>query len=224
MKKNRHHFLLLEVLLSIFFATIILTILFQYFTQVVIIDNKLEKAKSHVFARQHMQVRLHNLFSHLIPSDFISKDITSSSFYTFIEDGNNTLKLRIFFDNGIDPDPAFSGIIQGDIFLEDSQLILKSFPIDKKSSAHRKEVLLSNVSSYIPLFYGEKYHDKFNKKNGELNYFSIWQKNNPNIPYIIQFEVEVFYKKISTSSEKFIFTFFPASEQSSIPYDKKKVV
>lgn len=79
-------------------------------------------------------------------------------FYTKQFEKETHPSLIAIFDNGIDPDPAFSGPIIGRIYLDrDKNLSLATWPLTKdKNRPWRKEILFPHVSDFEFEFLGEQ--------------------------------------------------------------------
>jgi hypothetical protein len=111
-------------------------------------EKTLEKARAISLERQHLQVRLSDVF------------LTAPSLYTEKEG------LVVVFDQGVDPDPRFSGLLTGKLYLEKGNLVLKYFPQEKmKKRPWRKEKLLSNVDKVSLTFWKEdSWKQEWNQK------------------------------------------------------------
>ena len=109
-------------------------------------DLKLEKAGHALLERQHLQNRLQLVLTSIVPPNGVEK---KSSLYTKKFDKEESQSLIVLFDNGIDPDPAFSGPTVARIHLNPSdQLCLTIWPQDREKGVVREEILLQNVSSF----------------------------------------------------------------------------
>lgn len=84
-----------------------------------------------------LQQRLDKIFANLLPTDPTSKD---RSIYS----SGNQKFVFVFFDNGIDPDPSFSGIVKGAIGLDKTNLVLRIYQNDNPA---RITVLRENIKS-----------------------------------------------------------------------------
>lgn len=136
--------------------------------------------------RAHLQNRLQSILSS------IDRSASEPFFYTKQFEKEKSLSLIAIFDNGIDPDPAFSGSIMGRIYLdEESNLCLVSWPISKaKERPWRKEVLFPKVKSFEFEFLGKKGVEEGKEKvraiTPNLVWKSSWAKNERQIPGIIR--------------------------------------
>lgn len=98
------------------------------------------------------------------------------------------------FDNGIDPDPAFSGSILGRIYLDqEKNLCLATWPLTKeKNRVWRKEILFPHVNSFEFEFLGDnraiEHGTKENARpiTGALSWKSNWAKAIHEVPGIIR--------------------------------------
>jgi hypothetical protein len=186
--RPKRAFLLFELMIALALTAILLTVLFRFFANSVRMDHQVEKTRAALYQRQHLQTRLSMLFTSIVPRSSMSPPC-GSSFYTLNE------KLPSFvaiFDNGIDPDPAFSGPILGKVFLDqDSNLSLALWPIEKKeTNLYRKEILLPNVQNMRFQFLAKKTSQHPDPKaipiNSVLEWRGNWPKNRWDIPSMIR--------------------------------------
>ena len=167
---------------------ILLTVLFSFFVESAKLEKKLEKARSEIFARQHLQMRLQSVFSK------IDKGADAPLYSKFFADGKKD-SLVLVFDYGIDPDPAFSGPVLGRIYIDEKKnLSLAVWPLEKgKRHLWRKEILLPSVQGFEFEFLARKKEgdaskakEKIKSINGELEWTNRWTKSRQGIPSIIR--------------------------------------
>ena len=133
-------------------------------------------------------MRLSSLVTSIVPRSSLSTS-SGSSFYT--SDG-----LIAIFDNGVDPDPSFSGPIIGKVFVDsDSNLVLALWPLEKmEKNFYRKEILLPNVQKIRFQFLAKKNAQQIDPKavsiNSNLEWRTDWPKNRWDIPSIIRMIVQ----------------------------------
>ncbi len=129
-------------------TAILLSCLFSFWAGSAKVEVRLQRTREQGLARAYVQTRLEQIFTNLVAED------PKGSIYTKDSD------LVVVFNNGIDPDPSFSGPILAKIYLDEEQnLALALWPIEevkKKERIWRKEVLLRNVSHCEWEFLGEK--------------------------------------------------------------------
>jgi hypothetical protein len=209
MKRKKNSFILLEIIISMSLVAIILTVLFQFYTQIIITDKKIEKAKTKVFARQHLHLRLHTIFSQIIPPFHSANEFYTSHFHSFLTDKKITLEF--FFNNGIDPDPLFSGIIIGRLFYKDNCLKMKIFPTDKNEKIFREEILIKNIKNYKIFFLGKKENEigEIQSISKDFSWLNSWKKNKHELPLYILISVK------DCDNKKFVFAFFLSYKQSA---------
>ncbi len=214
--QKKHHITLIEVMISLFLTSIILTVLFGYFVQITKIEKKLEVAKADVFQKQHIQIRLSNIFSNASLKKF------SDEQYFFTEkEKNEKTSLYFAFDNGIDPDPKFSGIVVGKLFIDDEKnLKLKIWGTDNKEILEnivRDETLFKNIKKIEFRFLSNKEpENKAYKKEAvskDLEWIDFWSKEKNYLPSIIKLKL----------SDDLDFSFFLPSKMLNISYPKKRV-
>jgi hypothetical protein len=129
--------ILLELLIALSLIAVLLTFLFRFMVNNAQVQTKVETARAYLYPREQLQTRLSSLFTSLVPRSFLNMP----SFYTLEEGG-----IAAIFDNGIDPDPAFSGPIRSALTLEKGSLILTLFPLEEETPK-RREQLLSQVEA-----------------------------------------------------------------------------
>ena len=126
---------------------ILLSFLFTSMARSAQFETKIQSARTALLERGRLQIRLQDVF--------LSLEQKNASFYTkkFPKESCSSLILR--FDNGIDPDPLFSGLVLGRIFLDsEKNLCLASWPLksDEIKRPWRKEILMSHVEGFDVAF------------------------------------------------------------------------
>jgi hypothetical protein len=209
-KKNikKRNLSLLEVCVSLFIIAILLSLVFGYFSQVVLVENKIKKAQSDVLICQHLQIKLKQIFSNVIP---LPSSTDESIFFT----EKKLSSINFAFDNGIDPDPRFSGPVIGKLFFESNNLKLDIFPIDQKQKIKKSEILIKNIS---------KAEFKFLNKSSKTNkwkWITQWSKEKNSLPPMIKLKLA---KKIdgANMTKKVKFAFFLPSDLEPITYLENK--
>jgi hypothetical protein len=137
--------ILFEIIIGLGLLSALLSLLFSFFSSSAKMDQKIERAQHALLERQHLQNRLQSVLTSIVP------DGEGSSLYTKAFKKNEDSSLVVFFDNGIDPDPQFSGPTLARIFIEQDCLCLALWPQDRdkmKKGPVRQEILLHNVSSF----------------------------------------------------------------------------
>jgi len=189
---KKRPFLLFEILIALSLTAILLTFLFSFFVESVKIEKKIDAMRSEITARQHLQTRLQAVMTG------IHRESGTSPFYTQTVKDEGKESLIAIFDNGIDPDPAFSGSVMGRIYLdEQSNLSLATWPLDpeEKHRPWRKEILLSHVKEFEFEFMAQKREEEKIKKeqvkpiNSTLEWRAHWSKSRSEIPPIIRLSV-----------------------------------
>lgn len=141
-KAAKKPFLLFEILIALSLMAILLSVLFSFMVQSLRVEKKMEQARAAILERQNLQIRLQDLFTTLSPQE------GCPTLHTQLFPKEKKESLVVFFDNGIDPDPLFSGIVLGRIYLdEQNQLCLVYWPRETTGSRQwRKEILFSDIS------------------------------------------------------------------------------
>ena len=120
--------------------SILLSCLFSAYARTIQLNVKMDRARASLLERQHFASRLQGIFlsAKLFPSE--KKE-----------------SLIVTFDNGIDPDPAFSGPVLARLFLDSqNRLILASWSQETKTRAWRSEILLSQVEDFRFYFFDQE--------------------------------------------------------------------
>jgi hypothetical protein len=156
------------------------------------IGAKLDPIRSEILSREHLQTRLQSLLLTL------SKDGTS--FYTQVFPKESQKSLIALFDNGIDPDPLFSGELLCKIHLDqEKNLALVLWPRGlEENLPWRKEILLTNVSDFDFEFLSKKSpasaptvkKEKAKPINAALEWRSDWPKSLSGFPSIVRLHVK----------------------------------
>ena len=149
---------------------------------------KLEEVRTTVFQRQYLQTRLSDIFLS------IAKE-RPDSFYTKRFPKEKIESLVFFFDNGIDPDPHFSGVILGRLFVDEkNNLSLATWPLEKEIESEplpwRKEILYPAVETIEPSFFGKTQKEKF-------SWETHWQKGEVTPPLMVRIELKTKEQKTS---------------------------
>ncbi len=129
------------------------------------------------------------------------------------------------FDNGIDPDPMFSGQVEGKIYLDEKKnLRLMTRPLGQEEEAPaRNEILFAQVDSFAFEFLGRKtapdsgVKETFRPITAEYCWRSCWPKNLKEAPSIIRLLV---YEK--SNKEPTSYTFILPILEPFATYSKKK--
>jgi hypothetical protein len=189
------------MLLSLFLLAVLLSFLFGFFTQSVKAKAKMEIAKHYALEKQRLSSRLNQVFSAV--SSLGSKE---GIFYT-----DKDKSLHFFFDNGIDPSPAFCGPVKAKLFLKKGNVYLETEPVQKKENQPlRTETLFSSAQTCQLQFL-----DSSSDKNSSESFCwkSDWPKEKSSAPSLIKLE-------LSTKEENLSFAFFLPQEDIPVTYLK----
>lgn len=170
------------MLIALSLTAILLTFLFSFFVESVRIEKKLDTARMAITARSHLQTRLQTVLGSLERNSF------DAPLYIQQFDKEKQPSLVAIFNNGIDPDPAFSGPVLARLFIdEENNLTLATWPLEKeKTHPWRKEVLLSHVESFEFEFLGHASAAEKKEKLRPINAAYAWrtrwsQKETPSL-------------------------------------------
>lgn len=192
--------ILFEILIGLGLISILLTCLFTFVIECAKCDVKLDAAREKIGQRIYLQTRLQSVLTSLTSSD---------SFFTLKLEKEKDESLMIQFDNGIDPDPTFSGPICGKFHLDGDRLMLTTWATEHEEKS-REEILLSGVDRFEFEFLGKKNDSKEKMRtiNAELAWRSRWAKTDLAIPSIIRLLV---WEKKEKEPVRFAFL-LPSSE------------
>lgn len=197
-------FVLLEILISLTLMSIILSFLFSAMSRSAQFEVKIQSARTALLERQQLQIRLQDFFLSLG---------TEASFYTMRFSKEKQESLIALFNNGIDPEPAFSGLVRSRIFLdEEKNLTLALWPLEKEENKPlpwKTEVLLSHVDAFHFQMLGKKNEPNGIAVNDSFAWYDHWSKKRCEIPSMIRLSitqngVALFFAFFSTASEPFI--------------------
>jgi hypothetical protein len=175
------------------------------------LEKRIEAAREEIATRQNLQMRLQSIFLGLSRS-FPEPVLYSKSF-----PDEKGLSLVAIFDQGIDPDPVFSGSVLGRIYLdEDNNLNLAIWPLGSAESASwRKEILFTNVSDFEFEFLSLKTKKEGKEKsrpiNESLEWILSWSKSRSDTPSIIRLSIWKNESRVSTDPLRFAFI-LPSAE------------
>lgn len=170
----------------------LLVILFSFMAQSARVEKKIERAYSLIVERQNIQLRLQDLFTSL------TREKNLKPLYTkkFSDEKNES--LIALFDNGVDPDPAFSGAVLSRIFLDDQKnMCIVLWPLgeehkEKSARPLRKEILMRNAHSYAFEFLGETQgkDPKVVSITPSVGWHRIWKESRSDVPSMIRLAIE----------------------------------
>jgi hypothetical protein len=173
MQKQKRPFILFELMIALVLTAILLSVLLRFFINCVMIDKKIDTARRALHSYQQLEMRLSSLFTSLVPSSTLPHPVPC--FYTIDEPA-----LIAVYDNGIDPDPAFSGPILAKLFLDQDNLAILLWPLEKKErEITRKEILLAHVSGFEFEFLTPKHSSPLDPHAKSINDTMEWRTNWP---------------------------------------------
>lgn len=181
-----------EILIALSLTAILLTFLFSFFVESAKIEKKLDTARLAITSRAFLQTRLQSVLG------AISHDACDAPLYTKRFEKEEHMSLVAVFDNGIDPDPAFSGAILGRLFLDaEHNLTLATWPLDNTTNhSWRKESLFPHVKSFAFEFIGQNNAGVHEEKeitrpiNATLAWRTHWSPSQGQVPSIIRLNLQ----------------------------------
>lgn len=163
----------------------LLLLLFRFTIFNVNIESKIERASHYLLQKQKMQTKLESIFTNIEPPTH------EPSFYTQkFPDDPLIQSLIVQFRTEIDPDPLFSGVNLGRIYLnEKSELCFTQWPLTAEK--HRTEVLCKEIRHLEWEFLGPKREadPHFKPVTKQLSYLSIWPKDQKSYPQVIRLKL-----------------------------------
>lgn len=179
--KKKHPFTLIEVTLAFSILSIIVVFLLSTFRSSITLSLKVDKARHLLLSRHHVMERLSQTLSRVegCINPLIEKG--ESAFYTE-EKLKNTSSSSLYFafNNGIDPEEDFTGMVHGKLYIQDNMLLLEEWPMEEKKSAKRRcERLFSHVKEISFTFYKRPSLLKTTRFEGVHN----WPIEESDIPY-----------------------------------------
>ena len=183
--------ILFELLIALSLVSILLALLFRFITNSIKVETKIEEARAALYPKEYLHTRLSSLFTALVPRSFVK----NSSFYTLEQGG-----IAAIFDNGIDPDPLFSGAIRSKLTVEQGRLYLTFLPLEEENP-QRKELLLSGVKAIRFQFLAKKNSSTASADARPISrtaeWRSSWSKECWDLPSLIRMTLELEENELS---------------------------
>lgn len=174
-KKN---VLLFEILVALSLMGTLVSILFSFMVQSLRVEKKMELSRKWILARQNLQIRIQDILTTLTPA-------ASPALYTHKFPELEQESMIAIFDNGIDPDPLFSGTVIGRIYLDENKNLCFAYwpyPTTEHSKAWRKEILAQNITDFSLSFL--KSSNEVHKSHTLWEH--SWPKKNNQLPAIVR--------------------------------------
>lgn len=137
MKRRKYPFTLMEVMIGFSLLSLILGMIFSTLYQETILNRRIQKMEQETMSKIDLQQCLDKIFANLLPAEPTSNQ---RSIYS----SGNQKSVFVFFDNGIDPNPLFSGIVKGSIGVDKTNLVLRLY---QDNEPVRITVLRENIQS-----------------------------------------------------------------------------
>jgi hypothetical protein len=195
-KKQRSSFTLLEVIVSMVLVSIVLTFVFTFFRQILTMKTQSFALKEKILNLEYFHARLTHLFDHFHEQEncLVAK---------IIHDHAHGPALLIQCDNGIHPNPAFSGLCYHMLFkTRDHRLCLCTW---SKNDIEQIDTLLTQIKDFSCEFFADK------------QWHTTWpiDKKNNSLPYMIKISFQ-----LNGDNEKWQDFIFSLSS-NEISYEKK---
>ncbi len=168
LRQKRYTLSLLEVTIALSLAAILMTVLFQSFTQVTRAEIEAAKLQEEAIPPELMQKRLTHLFDLLSP---LGKD-KEPLFYMKYHPMAQGLALHFASSGDVDIDPDFCHTLEHNLYLSKKGALCLSSSFQKKS---RNDILLTGLDSWSLKFFNPK----------TLAWEETWEKKNP-LPAIVK--------------------------------------
>lgn len=132
---------LIEVVIALALTSLLLSVLFQGYRQLPIAQKKAQAISSKILSLKKVDQTLSSLFSNVIPQ--VNDD--KPTLYTVMIPESHFPALFLTYFGEIDPDPDFSELVQGALFVSrDHELCFTTWGKGEKS---RTDLLLTGISS-----------------------------------------------------------------------------
>jgi hypothetical protein len=176
--------LLLEIIIGLGLSACLFTVLFRFLVSYATIEKKVEIAQIVLLERERIQQKLGELFTS------IETNTKEKSFYTLQFPNEKSTSLIILYNAGVDPDPAFSGLNTGRLYLNTKgEFCLTQWTLAQED--YRTEVLLKNITALDWELFGQK--PKKNMKatlvGDSWAWLPTWPKEQSGVPGIIRLKL-----------------------------------
>ena len=174
--------LLLEIIIGIGLSACLFTLLFRFLVSYATIEKKVETAQIVLLERERVQQKLGEIFTS------IETSANENSFYTLTNEKSTS--LIILYNAGVDPDPAFSGVNTGHIYLnEKGEFCFTQWTLSQDD--YRTEVLLKNIKAITWELLGPKPKKQISviPLGDSWAWWPLWPKEQNGIPKIIRLKL-----------------------------------
>lgn len=226
---KKHHMTLIEILVASFLTMILLTAMFSFYRQIIMIDKEAEKLQKEHFKLAYLEKKLNSAIPNIISPTDAGKD-----FYFFTSNNateSNLLSLVFTFDNKVNLKSNHSNHLLARLFVDDKQnLCLATWGTPKYWDINpnpeiTKEILLENVISLDFEFYVPQKKDRAGIVSKiqqaidiqpEDSWHKSWSYKTQELPAMIKIHL---IKKIDEKQYPVSFAFFLPNSNLSIMYD-----
>ena len=210
LKKRKTAFTLIEVALSFSILAIIILFLLSSFRSSIVLSLKVEKARHLIFSRYHIHERLSQIFFKVECCVNPLLELGEGAFYTE-ESSIPPSSLYFAFNNGIDPEEEFTGMVYGKLFIENHSLFLEIWPMKEKNSPKRRcEELFIKARDLSFIFYKRP---SLISSSKDLEASDKWPIQYSDIPYCCTLSLKL---EDTTSIE---YSFYLSSKIQPIHYE-----
>jgi len=174
---------LMELLVALALIGLVLSLLLKFFSNTLRMDRKIDLLRHEIYAREHVVLRLTHVFTSILPRSALP-DTTRAPLYTTKQ---QIPALHIVFDNGIDPDPRFSGAVLGEIQLnEEGQLLLSLQPLSGPEPAPRRSELLLQQVKKLEFQFPIQHRPPTAPGTPLFEWQNSWSKEKTTLPSLIR--------------------------------------
>ena len=141
MKKNKRAFILTEMVIALSLISIVFSFLFRSYFDFIKSNNLLKTIEEKWHCEHKMYLRLNQIFDNLEKPGLFPHFSAKNPIYSQIDQSDE--KLCFVFNNDIDPDPEFSGVVLGELYFKKEGLFLN---VTSKKGHKRIEIDYPGIS------------------------------------------------------------------------------
>lgn len=174
-RRIRRSFTFIEIVISLALVGSIFFFLSLNLKNLVVTRAKVMPLKEHILRKNQMTLKLHRVFTEIC----LDPTKSGGNFFTFQAPLNPSPILIFHFDNSVDINPHFTGIVKGSLHLENDHLFLSLKSFEGKEV--EKLLLFSQVKALNFSFFDAK----------EKRWLSHWSKECTYFPLLIKISLSL---------------------------------